>query len=152
LPGALAPAQATTANIDPYSTPATTDITSSSGGDPQIHRLSGILGKNAGWIKFQGILMMVLGILYCLTIIYAIIGWVPIWMGRLLMQASEAIKKAEETGQEPEFALSQEKLALYFKITGIMMLISLILGVLAVVAGIVVAIIGATAGSIEPAG
>lgn len=88
----------------------------------------------SGWLKFLGILNIVLGVIYCLTIVGAIFGWLPIWIGILLNNASTSLRAGYDGRNEHAVRDGIDKVALTFKIIGILTLIGLIIQVLAVVA------------------
>ena len=81
------------------------------------------------WMKFAGVLMIIYGGLTALSIIGIIIAWLPIWLGLLLYQAASSAELARTSGEVEALTKSVDKLRLYFKITGIVMLISVIIGV-----------------------
>lgn len=81
--------------------------------------------KIVGWMMFIG------GILQCITIVYAIIGWLPIWMGWLLKGAAEAVETGIESGDKNQLRLASEKLGTYFKIMGVLAIIWLVFAALA---------------------
>lgn len=100
----------------------------------------------SGWLKFLGILNIVLGVIYCLTIVGAIVGWVPIWIGTLLNNASTSLRAGYDGRNEHAIRDGMDKLAMAIRIIGILTLIGLIMQVLAVVAYTVIAILIVAAG------
>ncbi len=86
-----------------------------------------------GWIRFLGVMMIVVGALYAITIIGLLFAWLPIWLGVLLFQASSRIEHAYEGGGALSFMESLQKLKTYFIVNGVVVLVSLILAVLVVV-------------------
>jgi len=72
-----------------------------------------------GWIKFLAIFSIVTGVLYCISIFWAIIGWLPIWGGIIMLDAVKSLELGYTTGNEAEMLSSTEKLAKSLKITGI---------------------------------
>jgi len=80
-----------------------------------------------GWIKFIGILMIISGVLQIFTIIGILYCWLPIWMGVLLMKAAEFVTIAYESDSEGDATVAMDKLRLYFKITGILFVLSFVL-------------------------
>lgn len=115
-------------SINPYAAP---NASLTGGGNATVQSLAGALTKNAGWIKFFAILMIIGGAINCITIIYAIIGWLPIWLGVILMKAVSLAQDAESSGSENTFREALEKLGQYFKISGIMTIIFFALGIIA---------------------
>lgn len=81
------------------------------------------------WMKFAGVMMIIYGGLTALTIIGIIFAWLPIWLGLLLYQAASSAELARSSGEVEALIQSADKLRLYFTITGIVMLISVIIGV-----------------------
>ena len=75
--------------------------------------------RNTGWIKFMGILLVIVGI----PAVLVLVGFLVIWMGMILIQAANAIEQQGVNGLE-EFAA---KIGLYFRIYGIMSIVGLLL-------------------------
>ena len=91
-----------------------------------IKNLASYLAASAGWIKLLGILSIISGVAACLTVVGIVIGWLPIWMGVILSKTAKAAKWAETTGDETALAEALDRLRLYFKLLGILMLIQVI--------------------------
>ena len=89
-----------------------------------------------GWIRFLGVMMIIVGALYAVTIIGLLFAWLPIWLGVLLFQASSRIEYAYEGGGAVSFMESLQKLKTYFIINGVVVLISLIFVGVGALAGI----------------
>ncbi len=87
-----------------------------------------------GWMKLIGILMIIAGVFYALTIVGIIIAWLPIWMGVVLYQAGSSSEQAYFNGDKYSLLTSLNKLKLYFTIMGIMTLISIVLMVIMLIA------------------
>ena len=96
--------------------------------------------KIFGWVMFIG------GILQCITIIYALVGWIPLIMGWKIKSAGEALTLGFETGDKRQLRLAAENLATYFKIMGILTIIWLVMMGLVLVFGLVLLIIGLASG------
>jgi len=79
-----------------------------------------------GWMKLLGILSIISGAFYALTIIGIVIAWLPIWMGVILYQAGSASEQAYFNGDKYSFLKSMNQLKLYFTISGILALIGII--------------------------
>ncbi len=94
-----------------------------------------------GWIRFLGVMMIVVGAIYAITIIGLLFAWLPIWLGVLLFQASSRIEHAYEGGGALSFMESLQKLKTYFIVNGVVVLVSLIL----VAVGALVGILGGLA-------
>ncbi len=87
-----------------------------------------------GWMKFIGVLMIIGGVLYALTIIGIIIAWLPIWMGVVLYQAGSSSEQAYFNGDKFSLIKSLSQLKLYFTIMGILTLIGIVFSVIMVIA------------------
>lgn len=100
-----------------------------------VKELSLPLYASKGWLKFIGVMLIIFGALYTLGtfLIGAIVAWIPIWQGVLLYQAAGAVEQANAAGDQASFQRSLEKLKVYFIITGVLMIISLVAMVLAFV-------------------
>jgi len=99
-----------------------------------ITRLANAFLKHAGWMRFLGVLYWISGIFLCVTIVGAVIGWLPIWMGRLLFGATRAAELASRASSEQDLAEAVEKVSLFFLLFGVLTLISMVLNVIYVVA------------------
>ena len=78
-----------------------------------------------GWLKFLGILTIIGGALYALTLVGIIIAWLPIWIGIILLQAGNSGDQFISSGTVEDLRKHLAKLRMYFVITGIVMIISL---------------------------
>jgi hypothetical protein len=67
--------------------------------------------KMAQYMKFIGILEIIFGALYCLTIIGALIGVPVIYMGIRMREAAEGFKKflASDSKQDLNYAIDRQK-------------------------------------------
>ncbi len=89
------------------------------------------LYQGRGWIKFLGIMSIVQGVMAALTIVGAIVAWLPIWVGILLYQSATTMEKAYALGDKRTFAVAMGKLKTYFLIQGIVTLIGIIIAIFA---------------------
>ena len=81
-----------------------------------------------GWLKLLGVLAIIGGIFYCITIVGIIIAWLPIWMGVLAVQSSNRYAQAIDRN-DPNAAMEAcRKLQTIITIQGVLALIGLILG------------------------
>ena len=92
-----------------------------------IRDLSQPLAAGKGWIKFVGIVNIVMGVLTALSIIGILWAWIPIWVGVLLMQAGGAVERAQMAGDEGALRQALDKLRVYFVIQGVLIIIGLVL-------------------------
>ena len=95
-----------------------------------VRDLSLPLASGKGWVKFVGIINIIVGAFYALSIIGLIFAWIPIWMGVLLVQSGSAIERAQMAGDEAALRMALDKLRVYFIIQGVLFIISLALMVL----------------------
>lgn len=93
--------------------------------------------KLSGWASFMGIFTIVNGILLCLGIVTAIFGVPLIIAGLKLVGAVDSMKVFSETKDINKLSDTFDKLNLYFKFYGILMLVGLILGFLSFIGLIV---------------
>lgn len=100
-----------------------------------VREVSGPLYQARFWMKLGGVLMIIYGGLVALSIVGIIFAWLPIWLGLLLYQAASSAELARSSGEVEALVQSVDKLRLYFTITGIVMLISVIIGVGAIMLG-----------------
>lgn len=98
-----------------------------------IKEVSAPVFQARGWMKLIGILSIIGGVLYALTIIGIIFAWLPIWMGVILYQAGSSSEQAYYNGDKYSFLKSMSQLKLYFTIMGITTLIGIILMVIMVI-------------------
>ncbi len=95
-----------------------------------VTQLSAPLYSAKGWMKFIGILLIVMGVMYALSIVGIIFAWIPIWLGILVTGAANKMDMAYRTGDKYSFIEAQKKVGLYFTIYGVLILIGLILTLL----------------------
>lgn len=89
------------------------------------------VGENmVGWLKFLGVVNIIMGVFVALSIVGIIIAWLPIWLGVLLFQAGNQITEARISRNHYHLVTMMQKFKMYFMIQGILLLISLILGVI----------------------
>lgn len=126
----------------PYQAPMSPKHVQASGGG----QLMSPLIECAGWLQFLGWLNIILGILYCMTIVLIVIGWVPIWLGVCLKNAGEAFKRARATGDPDDVYRGNKNLSTAIKIVGVIAIIYLALFCLYLLALVVFFVIGLAAG------
>lgn len=101
-----------------------------------VRDMGAVLAANGGWMKFLGVMMIIMGILNCLTVIGALFGWIPIWLGVVLNRAAGAASRAQMRGDALDLEESLDRVGFFFKLQGILILIVLILYVLLIVAAL----------------
>ena len=98
-----------------------------------------------GWMKFVGVMSIIYGALMILSIWGILICWLPIWIGVLLFSASNQVKLAFETANDAAAQMAQSKLATYFRILGVLLIIGIVLAVIGMIfaaAGVAAALHG----------
>ena len=86
---------------------------------------------------------IILGGIFCLTIVGAIQGGIMLWVGITLKGANDSIKHAFQTGNTQALYIASSKLSTYFKINGVLMMIGvgiLLLYVLFIIVFMVIAV------------
>jgi len=106
-----------------------------------IRKLSFPLYDCKMWMKLVGVISIISGAIQVLTCFGIIIAWLPIWLGILLFQCANAIEQAYESDSEVAMIRSLSKLKIYFIITGVLTLISIIFMVAVLFLGIFSSII-----------
>ncbi len=92
-----------------------------------VQSISLPLYESKGWIKFLGVIFIIYGIISILTIVGALIGWLPLWIGIVLNKAAKAADSAHVTGSADTLREALLKLKTFFTIYGVLVLIGLIL-------------------------
>ena len=93
--------------------------------DRILNRAREIAGNTAGWLKFLGIVNIVMGGLAAITIVGIIVAWLPIWIGVLLFQAGSRASELGYSGNPEKLIEMMDKLKTYFVIQGILLLITI---------------------------
>lgn len=100
-----------------------------------------------GWLKFLGILSIVYGVLYALTIVGILFAWIPIWLGIVMNKAGSRAGEYAERGDPASLAGYTGQLKTLFTVTGILTLISIALGI---IGAIIAVVAGALSGAMLP--
>ncbi|UCE47223.1 MAG: DUF5362 domain-containing protein [Phycisphaerales bacterium] len=100
-----------------------------------VHYLDKPLYHAKGWIQLMGIVFILNGVFMALSLVGIILCWLPIWLGLTLMSAAKNIRVAAELDNQEYLYLALDKIGLFFKIHGILIVIGLV----------VAAVIGAAA-------
>jgi Family of unknown function (DUF5362) len=98
-----------------------------------VQQLSLPLFQARGWLKFLGVLEIIAGVLYALTIVGLLFAWLPIWMGVLMYQAGSSIEAAGQFGDKFAFLRSMGNLKTYFVIQGVVVVVSFALVVISII-------------------
>lgn len=84
-----------------------------------VRELASTLGGRAGWIKFVAVMAIIIGVILCLTVIGALIGWIPIWMGVGLFKMAGSVEKAAYFGRKDDLEEALSRTGFFFKLNGI---------------------------------
>ncbi len=98
-----------------------------------------------GWLKFLGIVNIITGALQALTIVGILWAWLPIWLGIVMAQAGSRAGDYATRNDTASLVALTGKLKTYFVISGVVLLISLALGILGMIAGVVLSLAGGLA-------
>lgn len=109
-----------------------------------IRTISEPLYRAKFWLQLVGVLMIIYGVLICLSIIGIVIAWLPIWMGVLLFQCAGQVERAHTADDADAMLMAMAKLKTYFTIMGVLTLIGLIVSVLGILFGFGAAMMGAS--------
>lgn len=96
------------------------------------------LVRSAGWSKFIGVMFIIVGCLGALSIWGIIFTWIPIWMGIVLVRYSNLLREGVRTGDAEKCRQSMDRLRLFFKILGILMILYASILPLAIIAAILI--------------
>jgi hypothetical protein len=88
-----------------------------------VRAFASILSANSGWTRFLGGSLLLLGILLCLTVAGALIGWLPIWQGRLLLRIARLAGEVQGSGSAIGFTEAMESVSTFLKLSAITFLL-----------------------------
>jgi len=91
-----------------------------------IQTVSLPLYEGKGWLKFLGVLLIIYGIITIITIVGAVVGWIPLWLGIVLNKAAKSVDSAYVTGNAETLRETLAKLKTFFTVYGVLALIGLI--------------------------
>lgn len=80
-----------------------------------------------GWLKFLGIVNIIGGVLQCITIVGAVVGWVPLVIGIYLNDAASKLEDIYHGRGPYTPADVMNSVALVIKVLGILTLIGLVI-------------------------
>jgi hypothetical protein len=91
--------------------------------------------KNAkgmtGWMKFMGIMTIIGGAINALSIVGILWAWIPIWLGVVLTQAGSKAGEYADKGDMASLEGMTGRLKSYFMLSGILMIVSIAVGIIA---------------------
>ncbi|UCG44227.1 MAG: hypothetical protein JSU73_06385 [candidate division WOR-3 bacterium] len=93
-----------------------------------------------GWLKFLGIMSIIGGAVYALTLIGIVVAWLPIWLGVLMYQAGSRAQEFAERGDVGALSAYTAKLKTLFTLMGILTIISLVLGIVGAIISVAMGI------------
>ena len=89
------------------------------------------LARAGGWMRFLAIVSVIGAIVSVISTWWTLFWmWLPIWLAALLWQAANAARLAAHAGGEAKLTEALESVGRYFKISGVLALISLVLTVI----------------------
>lgn len=88
----------------------------------------------AGWIRFLAVLAITAGVLQCLTCVGLLFGWIPIWVGVLLLRSVDRLERGRRSGDAGELRSGIESLARAIQVKAALALISIVLTLIALAA------------------
>lgn len=86
------------------------------------------LEQSAGWMKFLGIVQLIYGILTAITLV----GILWIWLGLVLIKASNNLRLAKD-GDEESLIEASQNLSTYFTVWGIIAIIGVAITVIVMI-------------------
>lgn len=98
-----------------------------------------------GWMRFLAWVSIVGGVLQCLTIIGLVYGWVPIWIGVLLLRTAEGVEQGTHSRDGNRLREGMTALATAVRVQAILVA----LGVLLSGAYILILVIGLAIGAMN---
>jgi len=109
---------------------------------PGIKPLAEPLYNVKNWMRLVGVLTISAGVLFSLTVIGIVVGWIPILAGIALFQSASQAEEAVISGKAGNLTGALDKLGFYFKMSALIRLVFFVLLFLAIVA--VIAIVSIT--------
>lgn len=79
-----------------------------------------------GWMRLLGGLAVAAGVLQCLTCVGLLVGWIPIWIGVLLLRSVDQLERGERTGDARELRAGVESLARAVQVKAVLALIGVV--------------------------
>ena len=92
-----------------------------------VRDLSLPLYRARDWLRLMGVLMMIAGAVYALSLVGIVIAWLPIWMGVLLFRTAGAVEQAHQSGNPRAMIECQDKLRTYFTVQAVLAIVSVVM-------------------------
>ncbi len=99
-----------------------------------VKEVSYVLYSGKGWMKFYGIITVIVGILSAISIVGILYAWLPIWLGVLIYGTANKVDMAYRTGDKQAFIEAQKKLNTFFVINSVIILIGIIISAVVLIA------------------
>jgi hypothetical protein len=115
-----------------------------------IRSISSPLAEGAGWMKFLGILSILVGASQMLSLVGILWGWLPLWMGILLYQAANSAETARLSGDPYALASALSKVKTYFIINGILTLLGMLFACIMMCVLLILPMLGVIPFLVEP--
>lgn len=93
-----------------------------------------------GWMRFLAWLAIAAGALQCLSIVGVLWGWIPIWIGVLLLRSVERLERGQTAGDANDLRAGVQSLATAIQVKAVLALIGLLVTALVFVGMIVFAV------------
>lgn len=97
------------------------------------------------FIRFVAWVSIISGALACITIVGAVTGWIPLWMGICLRNSCIRLEQGYQNGDVYALTEANRSLSTYFRIMGVMTMISVAFSAMIVLFYLVIIIIGLVA-------
>ena len=98
------------------------------------------VSKSKSWMKFLGIVMIIVGALSAITIIGILWAWLYIWLGIILLQASAMANELYSNGSQKVLVEYQRKISTFFQIVGIWTLVSILIAIIFIILAAIIGI------------
>ena len=98
------------------------------------------VSKSKSWMKFLGIVMIIVGALSAITIIGILWAWLYIWLGIILLQASAMANELYSNGSQKVLVEYQRKISTFFQIVGIWTLVSISIAIIFIILAAIIGI------------
>lgn len=98
-----------------------------------VRDVAGIIGHHPGWTKFAGVGFIIFGVLLCLTVAGALVGWLPIWMGVVIFKIAGAAERGAHFGRREDLEEILSRVAGFHKLFGIYFIVSAVVSIVVTV-------------------
>ncbi len=88
------------------------------------------INKGKSWLKFLGIIAIISGAINVLTVVGIIYAWIPIWIGAIMLQASNRGQEFINSKDPEKLNQYLERVSFFYKLSGIMVIVSIVLNII----------------------